>query len=214
MIAVEDVDGNLRKALAQITDWEGKTILDLGAGTGRFPLVFRNLDCRFIALDLYRAMLIENKLQRDSSGANWPLVQADMRSLPFDDQCADIVIAGWSIGHLRTWYAGNWQHEIGLILAEMARAARPGGSIIICETMSTGSLVPRPPAPELAEYYHWLETSHGFTPQVIQTDYQFESVEQAVAHTTFFFGPDLAADIQTQGWARLPEWTGIWSRQK
>ena len=60
--------------------------------------------------------------------------------------------------------------------------------------------------------YTWLEKKWGFTRQEISTDYQFASVEQAVAHTEFFFGRKLAAAIREQGWSRLPEWTGVWSK--
>jgi hypothetical protein len=34
-----------------------------------------------------------------------------------------------------------------------------------------------------------------------------------VAQTEFFFGADLAAAIQANGWSRLPEWTGVWSKK-
>ena len=78
------------------------------------------------------------------------------------------------------------------------------------ETMTTGSLTPAPPTPALAEYYAWLENEWGFQRQVIATDYQFASVEQAVEYTAFFFGEELARQIRANGWARLPEWTGVW----
>ena len=45
----------------------------------------------------------------------------------------------------------------------------------------------------------------GFRRQTIQTDYHFASVDEAVARTEFFFGPELAARIRELGWARLPE---------
>ena len=213
MIEAEDVDGNLRKALCGITAWENKTVIDLGSGTGRFPLLFKEIPMKFTCLDLNRAMLLENKQQRELSASSWHLVQADMRSLPFPAGRTDIVIAGWAIGHLRTWYAEDWQRQIDSILLEMQRAARSGGTLIICETMSTGSLTPRPPVPELGEYYTRLEQRWQMQRQVIQTDYKFASVEQAVEYTEFFFGSELAEEIRLRGWARLPEWTGIWHCQ-
>ena len=38
------------------------------------------------------------------------------------------------------------------------------------------------------------------------------SVDEAAAHMEFFF-PELAATIKAQGWARVPEWTGVWGKQ-
>ncbi|MEM5774465.1 MAG: class I SAM-dependent methyltransferase, partial [Anaerolineaceae bacterium] len=154
--------------------------------------------------------LLENRARREDTGGDWPLVQGDMRTLPFAAECADIAIAGWSIGHLRAWYADSWQVHIGAILREMERITKPGGAMIICETMSTGSLIPHPPTPQLAEYYNWLEKKHGFTLEIIPTDYKFASVEQAAEYTEFFFGSEMADQIRANNWSRLPEWTGIW----
>jgi ubiquinone/menaquinone biosynthesis C-methylase UbiE len=210
MIAAEDADGNLPSVLRQIAEWSGAQVLDLGTGTGRFEQIFRNSGARFTGVDLYRAMLLENRAWRDKHGGDWSLVQADMRALPIHSHSADIVIAGWSIGHLRAWYEQAWQVEIGAILNEMERVVKRDGMLIICETMSTGSLVPQPPTPQLAEYYRWLETHHNFTLEIIPTDYLFNSVEQAAEYSQFFFGDELAGQIRANAWQRLPEWTGIW----
>lgn len=94
----------------------------------------------------------------------------------------------------------------------MQRVVVPGGALMIMETLSTGSLIPAPPNAELAEYYDWLEQAWGFCRQTIQTGYRFPSVDEAVARTEFFFGPELAARIRELSWARLPEWTGLWSK--
>ena len=123
-----------------------------------------------------------------------------------------MVTAGWSIGHLRGWFAADWQTQIGRVLREMRRAVKPGGALMIMETLTTGSLTPAPPTDALAEYYAWLEDEWGFARQTIRTDYQFASVDEAVARTEFFFGSELAAKIRQQGLARLPEWTGVWSK--
>jgi ubiquinone/menaquinone biosynthesis C-methylase UbiE len=159
-------------------------------------------------------MLREQAAQRWQVSGEWPLVQADMRCLPVVTGWADVAIAGWSIGHLRGWYSQDWQEQIGRVLREMQRAARPGGALIILETMTTGSLAPAPPSPQLAEYYAWLEGEWGFQREVIATDYQFVDVEQAAAYTEFFFGSKLAGEIRDRGWARLPEWTGVWNKVK
>lgn len=212
MIVPEDVDGNLLPALERITPLAGKRILDLGGGTGRIPLLLRHLQPQIISLDLHRAMLREQAEQRAQVGGAWPLLQADMRRLPVATGWADTAIAGWSIGHLRGWHGEDWQQQIGMVLGEIQRAIRPGGVMIIIETMTTGSLSPAPPSRELAEYYAWLEREWNFQRDVIATDYQFANVDQAVEYTEFFFGSKLAKEIRARGWERLPEWTGIWWR--
>ena len=213
MIAPEDVDGNLLPAIEKITSLRGKRILDLGTGSGRLPLLFFGSQAgELIGVDLHAAMLAEHQRQRQQRGGRWSLLQADMGRLPLPDGWADVVIAGWAIGHLVGWHGDRWRSEVQQVLAEMQRLVAPGGALIILETLSTGSLTPAPPTEGLGHYYHWLETAMGFTRQEIRTDYQFSSVDEAVAKTEFFFGPQLAQTIRDQGWARIPEWTGVWGK--
>ena len=209
MIAYEDVDGNLRPALESFTPFAEKSILDMGTGTGRIPLLFP--DAEVTGLDLHWDMLLEN--QRQQSPDPGPLVQSDMRILPFPDQQFDIVTAGWALGHFTGWFGKNWQKQIKTVLDEASRVLQPGGWIIIIETMTTGSHTPKPPSEGLAIYYQWLEEELGFQAQVIQTDFQFDDIEQAIHYMRFFFGDELAEKVRKEGWVRLPEWTGIWAIQ-
>lgn len=213
MIDVEDVDGNLLPALERGTPLQGKRVLDLGSGTGRLPLLFAAQTAQMIALDLHWDMLREHSRQRERAGGRWGLVQGDMRFLPLPAAWADVVTAGWSIGHLRNWFRDDWQVQIGRVLREIERVLVPGGAIIIIETLTTGSLTPAPPGEHLAEYYAWLEDEWGFTRQTIQTDYQFTDLDDAVARIEFFFGPELAATIRANNWVRVPEWTGVWGKR-
>jgi ubiquinone/menaquinone biosynthesis C-methylase UbiE len=209
-IAVEDADGNLLRAIEGVTALHGKRLLDIGTGTGRLPLLLAPRCAQVLGLDLHRDMLRRHTANRAALEGRWLLAQADMRSLPVRSQWADLVTAAWSISNLLGEYKDRWRTEIGRVIAEMQRACAPGGTLIIFETLSTGSLTPAPPTEALSEYYAWLETESGFARTLLQTDYQFESVEQAVAWTEFFFGPALSEKIRAHGWARLPEWTGMW----
>lgn len=213
MIEKEDVDCNLLPALEKVILLRGKRVLDLGTGTGRIPLLLANQGTRVVGLDLNRPMLCEQAIQRARIGGQWPLVEGDMRFLPFGTGRVDIVVDGWAVGHLRSWFDSDWKTQISLILNEMHRVTAPGGALVVLETLSTGRFNPAPPNKGLAELYAWLEEYWGFTKETIQTDYQFSSVDEAVELTEFFFGSDLAADIRRNGWSRLPEWTGVWSKR-
>ena len=212
LISAEDVDGNLLPALQRIASLEHARLLDLGSGTGRIPLLVQPYTTRITALDLYRDMLNQQSIQRSNTDAQWPLIQADMQQLPFRSTSFDIVTAGWAIGHFLSWYGLQAYSHITRVLNEMTRVAKPGGCLIILETLTTGGLTPAPPTKKLADYYTWLENEHGFTRQEIQTDYQFASLDAAVANTEFFFGPALSQNIRANNWTRLPEWTGLWSK--
>jgi ubiquinone/menaquinone biosynthesis C-methylase UbiE len=230
MIAAEDVEGNLPAALSELGQPRGKRILDLGSGSGRIPLLLGSQAAQLIAVDLQRAMLLEQRRQKglawekelagqkepggekELSEPDWPLVQADMRQIPLVSGWAQLTLAGWAIGHMRTWFSQDWQRQMRITLEEMQRVTEPGGRLVIIETLGTGSLVPRPPLDSLAEYYTWLEQEWGFSRCEIRTDYHFDSVEAAVVHTEFFFGSELADKIRSNHWRRVPEWTGIWTK--
>lgn len=213
LIAAEDADGNLLPALQAITPLAGARVLDLGSGSGRVPLLLSGLDCTIVASDLHYAMLLEQREQRSLVNGRWPLVQADGRQTPFASGWADVVTAGWAFGHLVGWYADAWQQQAGRAIAEMQRTAKPGGTLIIMETLGTGVLQPAPPHDGLAAYYAWLEDEHGFVRTTVATDYDFGSVARAVELCSFFFGEEMAARARANGWQRVPEFTGVWSKR-
>jgi hypothetical protein len=94
----------------------------------------------------------------------------------------------------------------------MERVSRPNGTLIILETLGTNREDPRPPAPGLAQFYHWLEGDLGFKHTWIRTDYRFASVQEAAELTRFFFSDEMAADVLEKGKQIVPECTGIWWR--
>jgi ubiquinone/menaquinone biosynthesis C-methylase UbiE len=211
MVSREDYRGNILPALLEITPLDGQTVVELGAGTGRLTRLLGFYVQRIHAFDLSPAMLAVAKSTLELTGmTNWTLAVGDNRKAPVRDGFADLTIAGWSFGHAQSWYPDTWRDEIDSALSEMARIVRPGGTIVILETMGTGQKQPAPPHEGLAAYYAWLENEHGFSYTWIRTDYQFESVAEADELTRFFFGDELADRIVREQMAILPECTGIW----
>lgn len=213
LITPEDVDGNLLPAIENVTSLRGKRILDLATGTGRLPRLFGTQAAQVVGIDLHSGMLRENKVQRTLANGKWLLARSDIRELPVSSNWVDVVTVAWAMGHFIRWYGDTWQTQIERVLHEALRVATSRGAIIIIETLSTGSITPQPPSDGLAAYYAWLESEWGFRLQTIQTDYQFPTVEDAVNHMAFFFGADLAQKIRQNGWSRVPEWTGVWSKR-
>ena len=96
LILPEDVEGNLFTTLKQIARFENAVLLDLGSGTGRIPLLVQDMVDHVFALDLNYPMLAEQRKQQQMISASWPLVHGDNRALPFPDNWAGIVTAGWA----------------------------------------------------------------------------------------------------------------------
>ncbi len=213
LVAREDYEGNILKALQSVRPLDGLDVVEFGAGTGRVTLLLAPLAKSITVFDGSQAMLnlAIGKLQQ-SGLTNWRAEVADNRSIPVSDASADLAIEGWSFGHLRGWYPDSWREEAFKALAEMKRTLRLGGTAILMETLGTGRETPQPPTPQLAEFYSWLENEQGFTRIAIRTDYRFESLAEAEQLTRFFFGDDLAKTVVERNWVVLPECTGVWWR--
>jgi ubiquinone/menaquinone biosynthesis C-methylase UbiE len=210
LVAAEDYQGNILPALLAIRPFARADVVEFGAGTGRLTCMLAPLASRIRAYDESAHMLsvAERKL-RATGLTNWETAVADNRQLPAGDDTADIAIEGWSFGHAVGHYPDSWRHEIGRALAEMERILRPGGTMILLETLGTGYAIPHR-QPGLAEFYDWLETTHHFNHKWIRTDYQFSSPAEGADTTRFFFGDEMAERILAQNLTILPECTGIW----
>ncbi len=222
MVAREDYEGHILPALERARPFTLETaVIELGAGTGRLTRLLAPHVRRITALDISPHMLGVAREKLDLRGfratkgrqpqGSVSLAAADNRYLPIAAQTADLAIAGWSLGHFVGWYT-DWRDQIGQALVEMKRVLRPGGTIIILETLGTGRETPQPPHGGLAAYYDWLENEHGFAATWIRTDYRFASVDKADTLTRFFFGDELADRIRRNNLTILPECTGIWWR--
>lgn len=233
LVSAEDVDQNLLPAITRAVpggDLRGLAVLEIGVGTGRVTrLLIEAGIARLVGVEpaapmlaIARQRLLGRPNARADVGsgggptADVTLLEADARHLPpelNDQPWADIALAGWVFGHFRKWMPEGWKAAIGEALGAMRRALKPGGTLILIETLGTGREIPAPPSEALGEYYHWLETEHGLRRTAIRTDYQFTDVASAERVTGFFFGEAFGARVRAQGWTRVPECTGIWAGQ-
>jgi ubiquinone/menaquinone biosynthesis C-methylase UbiE len=210
LVSREDYQGNILRALRAILPLPGLEVIEMGAGTGRLTCLLAPLVASIAAFDLSAHMLaLAQARLRALSLHNWRLAVSDHRRLPVRSAAAGLVISGWSVCYLKSWGGDGWQAQVARALAEMRRAARPGGWLILLETLGTGNETPQPP-PELRPYYDYLE-SQGFQRAWIRTDYRFPSRAEAEQTASFFFGAaSVERLITAQSGVILPECTGVW----
>ena len=209
LIAREDHQGNILKALREITPLEGRIILDLGAGTGRLAGLLAPYVTRIHAFDISDEMLRVCREKFLASGlTNWQVDLADHRKLPVADQSADLVVSGWSVSYLAVWNPNTWREELGNWMNEMKRVLKPGGFIVLFESLGTGNDAPIR-LDQLRDFYPWLDDM-GFQNKWIRTDYKFESLAEAEELSRFFFGDELGNKVVQNTWTILPECTGVW----
>lgn len=213
LVLREDYQHNILKALLEITPLQGKQVAELGAGTGRLTCMLVPLAASILACDASEHMLAVAERKLTASGLrNWRLHVSDNRAVPAADQSVDIALSGWSICYLVDWESGNWRAEVAKALAEMERVLKPGGVIILLETLGTGFKTPTPPE-HLKAYYEFL-AEYGFSSTWIRTDYEFSSIEEGNELARFFFGEEMPEKIETGSRIILPECTGLWWKRK
>lgn len=209
LVSREDWSHNLLPAVQGICPLRGAEVVELGAGTGRLTRLLAR-EARFVwAFDASEAMLgVARELLQADGRTNWTAAVADHRRLPVADRSADIVVGGWSVSAI---FAAEKTTEPGIdqALAEMRRVVRPGGRLLLIETLGTGFSAPHPPA-FLQPYYDYL-AARGFQATWIRTDYRFQDWAEARDLTEFFFGTEpLGALVEGEGGVILPECTGLW----
>ena len=212
LIACEDYRNTLIRAIGEIRTLEDIDVVEFGAGTGRVTRLIAPLARSIHAFDYSHPMLsvgYEKLEHLDLS--NWSISMGENRQMPVASNCADLTIEGWSFGHLPSWYPNGWQRQAALALSEMERILRPGGTMILIETLGTGYEEPKR-YETLSAFYRWLEDDQGFSSNWIRTDYRFKTVEQAVDLIRFFFGDELADQIAEKQIKVVPECTGLWWR--
>ena len=124
---VYDHDGNPLVALeepevdAALGDVRGRTLLDLGCGTGRHALRLAAAGARVTALDFSAGMLAAARAKPGADGVTF--VEHDLHTpLPFADASFERVVSGLVLEHVG---------ELPPFFAEIARMLTPGGRAVV-----------------------------------------------------------------------------------
>ncbi len=117
--------------LRTLTDWDGKTVIDIGSGTGRLALVAAEAAQTVFAVEPVANLraYIKEKAHQQGLRNLFPM-DGLITDLPFPDGFADVTMGGHVFG-------GTPNKEY----AEMKRVTRPGGMLILCpgSSMSEGA---------------------------------------------------------------------------
>lgn len=119
-------DAEVEAALRRLVpESEVGDLLDIGTGTGRMIEVFADRYTRAVGIDRSHEMLTvaRHRLDRGDLRA-WQVRQGDMTALPVPDTTYDTATL-----HMVLHYADNPRE----VLAEAARALRPGGRIVVVD---------------------------------------------------------------------------------
>lgn len=213
MVDAEDADGAVMQALREIAPaLEKAEVVEVGVGTGRITkqLVTAGAFVRGIEIEPAMLTIAQGHLVRLGADAS-ALTLGSLDSLPWPDASADLGVAGWVFGHQRSFEPDRWRATVSRGVAELERVVRPGGKVVLFETLGTAVEAPGV-REDLAELQRFLEHPLGFERRVIRTDYVFPTAARAAEALEFFFGSAVARRVRDRNWARVPEWTGCWSK--
>nr|WP_296767532.1 class I SAM-dependent methyltransferase [Rhodococcus sp. (in: high G+C Gram-positive bacteria)] len=119
----QDVDGRIPAALHRIAPWDGRTIVDVGCGTGYHLPAFAERASQVVGVEPY-APLLRAARERTAALANVDIRSGHAESLPLEDASVDIV-------HARTAYF--FGVGCGPGITEAMRVLRPGGSLVVVD---------------------------------------------------------------------------------
>ncbi|HZT14438.1 MAG TPA: methyltransferase domain-containing protein [Gaiellaceae bacterium] len=116
---------SLARRLEELLPLSGdERALDVGAGTGAFAYALAPRVREMVAVDADEAMA---ERARTSAPPNVEVVVADAERLPFEPFSFDLAVTARTLHHTR---------RPELVVAELARVTRPGGTILVVDQLA------------------------------------------------------------------------------
>jgi SAM-dependent methyltransferase len=147
------------------------TVLDIGAGDGFTAERLTRRGRRVIAVEPASGMINQTR------PLTW--VQADAEALPFRDGALDGGYATWAY-----FFSRGFDPTPGI--AELHRTVRCGAPLVIAENLGGDEFCALAPSDITADAAFWAK--QGFSLEMIETEFAFETTEDALRLLTFYFG--------------------------
>jgi len=176
-----DPDGLVETAMLARADWAGRTVLDLGCGTGFHLPRFAVTAARVVGVEPHPD-LVALARRRTRSLTNVEVVAGTAQEIPLPDASVDVV-------HVRWAYFFGPRSEPGL--REMARVVRRGGTAFVIDNDGTRSTFGRwfrlgyPKIDPVEVEHFWARQGWTRTPVLTRWSFRSEDDLAAVVHIEF-----------------------------
>lgn len=181
-----DPHGRIEAAMRSVADWSGRTLLDVGCGTGFHLPRWAQDAATVIGVEPY-APLVQVARRRVRRLPNATVLGGGAQALPLPDASVDVVHARWA-------YFFGPGCEPGL--AELDRVVRRGGAAFVIDNDASRSTFGRwfrrgyPEIdPDVVERF-W--STHGWTRIPVDMGWSFTSREDLEAVVRIEFTPEVA----------------------
>jgi SAM-dependent methyltransferase len=184
-----DPSGRLAAAMADLADWSGRTVLDVGCGTGFHLPWFAATAASVIGVEPH-ANLVALARRRVRALPNVTVSQGTAQALPLPDSSVDVVHARWA-------YFFGPGCEPGL--AELDRVVRRGGTAFVIDNDATRSTFGAwfrrgyPGVDPVAVERFW--SVRGWTRTPVDVGWSFGSRADLESVVRIEFDPALAEEI-------------------
>jgi SAM-dependent methyltransferase len=147
------------------------TVADIGAGDGFTAERLKRQNRTVIAVEPASRMIDRRRL------LTW--VQADAEALSFRDGSFDGAYATWAY-----FFSRGFDPTPGI--EELHRTVRVGGPLVIAENLGGDEFCALAASDVAADATFWID--RGFSLEIIETEFAFETTEDALRLLTFYFG--------------------------
>ena len=213
LITHEDYLGNLHKTLHAIFNFNEKSVIELGTGTGRLTQLYIQKVKKAYCYDNSNHMLNKARINLKEYQEKILFSVCDNNEINKIKEKADFVIEGWSFGHAVNDIDCNIFSVTDNLVENCKSLLNKNGKIIIFETLGTNTKTPTAPTKALKTFYSYLEDKHKFKRVVIDTDYRFKTADEAVRVMGFFFGEKMAESLSKLNNNIVKEFTGMWYKE-
>lgn len=203
----EDFKSNIKSFLLENIEWKDKIVCEFGVGTGRVTKFYIKDIKRANLYDISGHMIEKAKLNLINWIDKLNYFEIDNRNINTISEQFDIVIEGWSFGHLIVEEDTKKEIWVDKLISESIRIARD--NIIFIETMGTNVEYPTVPGADLKYFYSRLN-EYGFVENIIETNYLFDNYEEATRIMGGFFCEKMKSEIEKSKKNEIKEYTGVW----
>jgi hypothetical protein len=211
LVSHEDYKKNLQKYLNSKIVWKDKFVCEFGVGTGRISKMYLEEVKRADLYDNSNHMLEKAKINLDKWIHKINYIELDNRKINTVSNHYDIVIEGWSFGHLVVEEKNKKEYWIEQLIENSIQIANE--KVVFIETMGTNVQNPTIPG-ETLEYFYKRIRQYGFIEKIIETNYLFNNYSDASRIMGNFFGEKMKNIIEQNKNNEIKEFTGVWIFEK
>jgi ubiquinone/menaquinone biosynthesis C-methylase UbiE len=180
----EDADDAILPLLFSRTSLAGKTVLEIGCGSGKYTRRLAECSGQYFALDVSERLL--EIARRQCAGLNTvTFLQARAESIPLPDASVDAVFSSWALDGIVPLSSREQA------IAECDRVLRVGGDIWVVGNHHTGAFMEMRGEHSIAidQFGYRFMLQHGFEHvETIDTHFAFPSLAESHRILTFIFG--------------------------